>query len=65
MIVRPHHGDHIRFLDLSGGEREGVVHHHLDQIGKGAPGFIVNTDDGPRWGYDSQIIEINGQEVAS
>lgn len=67
MILTPKPGDRITFLDFDAIERTGIVIAVVADVSGcnvGFPGFICieSISEQIRWGYLSQIIEINGVE---
>lgn len=70
MIATPRPGDRITFLDFDAIERIGLVTAFVpDASGcnAGFPGFVCidSITDETRWGYLSQITEINGVATAA
>jgi hypothetical protein len=63
MKTRP--GDRVRYINFDGVEAEVVVLHPIMDVRDKVPGFIGHdpiTGEN-RWGYDAQILSINGEEV--
>jgi len=63
MTELPQPGDRVTFLDTKdGAERVGVVTAFVPDAGYGFPGFVARDSitEEHRWGYLSQITEING-----
>lgn len=55
----------MRYIDFDSVEAEVIVMHALANVRNGFPGFI-GQDPGTgasRWGFDAQILTINGEEV--
>lgn len=63
--MRTQAGDHVRYIDFDSVEAEVVVMHPLANVRDGFPGFIGQdpSTGASRWGFDGQILAINGEEV--
>lgn len=55
----------MRYIDFDSVEAEVVVMHPLANVRDGFPGFIGQdpSTGASRWGFDGQILAINGEEV--
>ena len=64
---KPNPGDRVTYLDFEGTECTGTVTAFVPDAGHGFPGFVCwdPIREGHRWGYISQITEINGVGVAA
>ena len=57
-------GDVVVYSPFGGGERTVIVEQSDSNIKNGEPGFDGTTLDGEEvWGYDDQILWINGKVV--
>lgn len=66
-MTKPEPGDRVTYLDFEGHERVGEVTAFVPDAGHGFAGFVCwdAIEGGHRWGYLSQITEINGVAVAA
>lgn len=65
MSAEIHPSDVVELLDFDGTRRTIVVHHVFPTMGDGVPA-ILGLDaeaEAMRWGYEAQVVSVNGVPV--